>query len=337
MNDSFIQNGEAGEPEPEGRATPTPPPAPAQTVIDPPARKRRGSFFWGLLSGCLVVFVFVILAGMVAAVFSTGDERTFAIGSKVAIVPLEGEIVDSREFIEHLHKYAENDSVKAIVVRINSPGGAIAPSQEIFEEIRRIRRESRKPVIASMDSVAASGGYYVAAACDRIVANPGTITGSIGVILQWFNVGDLLQWAKLKPETITSGEMKDAGSSWRPISEAEKVYFQAIVSQLHAQFVRAVADGRKGKISEEEVRKVADGRIFTGEQAQKLKLVDDLGNLQDAIRIAARLGGIKGEPTTVYPKKRRPGLLELLSGTEATEALMKRLATAQVRQFLYKW
>jgi signal peptide peptidase SppA, 36K type len=336
MDEPFIQNGEREAPAPEESATPLPPAEAAPAAGVPPGKPRRGSFFWGLLSGCLLVFVLVIVAGMVAAVWSSNDERSFAIGSKVAVVLLEGEIVDSRELIEQLHRYARNSSVKAIVIRINSPGGGIAPSQEIFEEIRRVRRENHKPVVASMDSVAASGGYYVAVACDRIVANPGTITGSIGVIFQWFNIGDLLQWARLKPETITSGAMKDAGSPYRPISEAEKAYFQNVVAQLHSQFVRAVAEGRKGKISEEEVRKLADGRIFTGEEAQRLKLIDELGNLDDAVSLAASLGGIKGKPSTIYPKKQKPGLLELLGGSDA-ETLMKRLASGQMRQFLYKW
>lgn len=336
MDDSFIQNGAPEVPAPEAGTPPPPLPAERVVVVTPP-KSRRGPFFWGLFSGCFVVFIFVILAGMVAAAWTSGEERSFAIGAKVAIVPLEGEIVNSRELIEQLHHFADNASVKAIVVRINSPGGAIAPSQEIFEEIKRIRRENRKPVIASMDSVAASGGYYVAVACDRIVANPGTITGSIGVIMQWFNVADLLQWAKLHPETITSGTMKDAGSAYRPVTDAEKVYFQSIITQLHSQFVRAVAEGRKGKISEEEVRKLADGRVFTGEEAQRLKLVDQLGNLQDAVSLAASLGGIKGKPTTVYAKKPKPGLIELLSGSEASETLMRKFAAAQMRQFLYKW
>lgn len=337
MDDSFIQNGEPEVPAPEAGTTPPPPPQPERVVVSAP-KSRRGPFFWGLFSGCLVVFVFVILAGMVAAAFtSSTEEHSFALGSKVAIVPLEGEIVDSRELIEQLHHFADNKSVKAIVVRINSPGGAIAPSQEIFEEIKRIRREDGKPVIASMDSVAASGGYYVAVGCDRIVANPGTITGSIGVIMQWFNVADLLQWAKLHPETITSGAMKDAGSAYRPVTEAEKAYFQDIIAQLHSQFIRAVAEGRKGKISEEEIRKLADGRVFTGEEAQKLKLVDQLGNLHDAVSLAASLGGIKGKPATVYAKKPKPGLIDLLSGSEASETLMKKFAAAQMRQFLYKW
>lgn len=336
MDELFIQNREREAPAPEERAIPLPSAGAAPATAVPTGQPRRGSFFWGLLSGCLLVFVLVLVAGMVAAVWSSNDERSFAIGSKVAVVPLEGEIVDSRELIEQLHRYARNSSVKAIVIRINSPGGGIAPSQEISEEIGRVQREDHKPVVASMNSVAASGGYYVAVACDRIVANPGTITGSIGVIFQWFNIGDLLQWARLKPETITSGAMKDAGSPYRPISEAEKAYFQNVVAQLHAQFVRAVAQGRKGKISEQEVRKLADGRVFTGEEAQRLKLVDELGNLNDAVSLAASLGGIKGEPSTIYPKKKKPGLFDLLTGSYA-ETLMKKFTDGQMRQFLYKW
>src|SRR4051812_14100347 len=193
-------------------------------------KSRRGlSFFLGGLAGCLTAFVF--LFGIVLIAVIVDDEPHRFASDKVAVVPIEGEILDAREPVELLHKYADNNSVKAIVMRINSPGGAIAPSQEIYEAVRSTRAKSGKPIVASLDSVAASGGFYIASACDEIVANPGSITGSIGVILQWFNTKDLVQWAKMKPETITSGEMKDAGSPYRDLTESERQYFQRIVTQ----------------------------------------------------------------------------------------------------------
>ncbi|HKR66406.1 MAG TPA: signal peptide peptidase SppA, partial [Thermoanaerobaculia bacterium] len=230
-------------------------------------KSRTGAFFFGALTGCLVMFAGVVFFAIVAATLgSDSGELSFA-SDKVAVIPIEGEILDARATLDVLRKYARDSNVRAMVVRINSPGGAIAPSQEIYSAIRRVREDTRKPIVASLDSVAASGGFYIASACDEIIANPGSITGSIGVILQWFDVKDLLQWAKLKPETITSGALKDAGSPYRELTPAERQYFQGIVTQLHAQFVRDVAVGRKGKMTREDVARIADGRVFTGEQA----------------------------------------------------------------------
>lgn len=313
-----------------------PPPLPVQPPPPPAKKSRAGMFFFGAFTGCLlVVGAFMILAIMAAAVGGDATDVSFA-AEKVAVIPIEGEILEARETLDALKRHANNDTVKAIVIRINSPGGAIAPSQEIYSAIRRARSDSKKPIVASMDSVAASGGYYIAAACDQIVANPGSITGSIGVILQWFNTKELIQWAKLKPETITSGEMKDAGSPFRELTEAERQYFQGIVSQLHAQFVRDVAQGRSAKMKQEEVARIADGRIFTGEQALQLKLVDELGSIDDAIRTAGRMGGIKGEPARLWPKRRESTLLELLSGGDA-DALLERVVSRRIPQFLYRW
>ena len=317
-------------------ATAEPIPAPIER---PPRKSRAGIFFFGALSGCLVVVGGIVLFGILIAAMANGDATTRGdvFGDKVAIIPIDGEILGSREVIDALHRYARNASVKAMVMRINSPGGAIAPSQEIYEEIRNVRARSGKPIIASLDSVAASGGYYIASACDTIVANPGSITGSIGVILQWMETKDLLTWAKLKPQTITSGAMKAAGSPYQDLTEEQRAYFQSIVMQLHSQFVRAVAAGRKGKLSEADVSRIADGRVFTGEQALEIKLVDQLGNLDDAIRVAGKLGGIAGRPGTIYPKKRTRGLFDALTSDDSdTETAISRILTRRPR-FLFQW
>ena len=320
-------------------STPAPEPPP---VVEAPAQEKKksrsGVFFFGAVSGCLILFVGLMILGFAMAARRQGATTAdFKFGSnKIAIVPIEGEILESRDIIEALHRYADNSTVKGIVVRINSPGGAIAPSQEIYSEIRKIRQRSGKPIVASMDSVAASGGFYIAVACNEIVANPGSITGSIGVILQWMDLEDLVRWAKMKPETITSGEMKAAGSPYREMSDAERQYFQRIVLQLHDQFVRAVADGRKGKISAEEVAKLADGRVFTGEEAHQLKLVDKLGSLDDAVRVAASIAGVRGEPTTVYPRRRQPTLIDLLTNNDA-ESMMEWVVNRKAARFLYRW
>lgn len=317
----------------EGPAHALPPPPPP--VQPPPRKSRAGTFFFGAVTGCVLVVGAIVLLAIFAAAMGSDSELSL-VAEKVAVIPIEGEILEARETLDALKKYAGNPTVKAIVIRINSPGGAIAPSQEIYAAIRRTRTDSGKPIVASMDSVAASGGYYIAAACDQIVANPGSITGSIGVILQWFNTKELIQWAKLKPETITSGALKDAGSPYRELTESERQYFQSIVTQLHSQFVRDVAVGRSKKMKQEEVARIADGRIFTGEQALALKLVDELGSIDDAVRTAGRLGGIKGEPARLWPKRREAGLFDLLNAGDA-DKLLERVVSRRVPQFLYRW
>jgi protease IV len=309
---------------------PLPPPPPAK-------KSRAGMFFFGALTGCLVVIVGAALLGMMALAMGKDSGELTLSTHKVAIIPIEGEIFDSRDTLDALHRYADNATVKAIVVRINSPGGAIAPSQEIYSAIRRTRRESGKPIVASMDSVAASGGYYIAAACDSIVANPGSITGSIGVVLQWFDMEELVRWAKLKPETITSGPLKAAGSPYRELTEAERQYFQRIVLQLHSQFVRAIAEGRSGKITPAEVARIADGRVFTGEEALALKLVDQLGTIDDAVTSAARLAGIKGEPAKIWPRRRQATLLDVLTDGGDAKATLEKILSRRLPQFLYRW
>ncbi|HEX7421172.1 MAG TPA: signal peptide peptidase SppA [Thermoanaerobaculia bacterium] len=310
-----------------------PPPVPASA----PQKSRAGVFFLGALSGCAILFVlgFFLVAAIVSSRTQSGE---FSLSSqKIAIIPIEGEILDARDTIDLLRKYNRNSMVKAIVVRINSPGGAIAPSQEIYSEIRRMRAQSGKPVIASVDSVGASGGYYIAAACDEIVANPGSITGSIGVILDWMNVEDLIHWAHMKRETITSGAMKAAGSPYRELTDAERQYLQRVVGQLHLQFVKAVAAGRIGKISEAQIAGLADGRVFTGEEALQLHLIDRLGSLGDAVSLAAHKAGIRGEPTTIYPRRREHSLFDLLSNSDESRSMIERIAARQIPQFLYRW
>lgn len=308
-----------------------PPPAPA------PRKSRAPIFFIGAFSGCMLAVVVVLFLGILAFA-SRGEDSSSEVWStqKVAIIPIEGEIFEARETIDALHRYADNSTVKAIVMRINSPGGAIAPSQEIYEAVRNTRARSGKPIVASLDNVAASGGYYIASACDRIVSNPGSITGSIGVILEWMNTKDLITWAKLKPEIITSGALKAAGNPYTDLTDVERAYLQGIVLQLHGQFVRAVAAGRKGKMTLEEVSKIADGRVFTGEQALQLKLIDEIGNLDDAVSAAAKLGGIHGTAGTIYPKKRKPGLFDLLSDSTDSETALGRIFSRRPR-FLYRW
>lgn len=223
-------------------------------------------------------------------------------GEKIAVVRIEGVILDSRDAIEELRKFRENPNVKAIVLRIDSPGGGVVPSQEIYSEVLKTRTEGRVKVVTSMGNLAASGGYYIAAATDRIVANPGTLTGSIGVIMELANVQGLLEKVGVQSVVIKSGKHKDLASPFRTMSVEDRAILQTVLDDVHDQFIQAVAAGRAMKV--DQVRDLADGRIFTGRQARTVKLVDELGDLQDAIRLAGKMGGIAGEPRVVETRKR---------------------------------
>jgi protease-4 len=274
--------------------------------------KRSTLLLWIIGGGGFFVFLFFCLLAF-AYYFSMEGATGLAFShNQVAVLDLEGTIVDSRDFVGQLKDYGNRPSVQAVVIRINSPGGGVAASQEVYEAIRKFRADSNKKVIVSMASVAASGGYYVACAADRIFANPGSITGSIGVIAQWYNFGDLLRWAKMQDVVIKTGSFKDAGSSTRPLTDSEREYFQSLINSMYDQFVSAVAVSRN--MEEDAVRSLADGRVFTGQVALENGLVDELGTYQDAVDAAARMAGIPGEPRILRPVRRSVSFLDLLLG-----------------------
>ena len=221
---------------------------------------------------------------------------------RIALIRVEGVIMDSQTTVAELKRFSESPSIKAIVLRIDTPGGGVVPSQEIYDAVKRVRNKSNKAVIASMGSVAASGGYYIAAATDRIVANPGTLTGSIGVIMETANVEGLLQKIGVEGVVIKSGKFKDVGSPLRKMSSEERGFLQGVMDDVHRQFIEAVAEGRSLELRTAQA--LADGRIFTGRQAKEVKLVDELGDLDDAIQLAADVVGIQGEPKIVEPRRR---------------------------------
>lgn len=241
------------------------------------------------------LFVFVTVVSLIIVLF----QKNLPVGDRIALVRIEGPIVDSKESLEEIKDYVKNASIKAIVLRIDSPGGAVAPSQEIYEEVRKA--VAKKKIVVSMGSVAASGGYYIASPATKIVANPGTLTGSIGVIMEIPNVEGLMNKIGVKTEVIKSGRHKDIASIFRGIRKEDREILQDVLDNVHEQFITAVAEGRK--MLRDDVKKIADGRIFTGEQALKIGLVDQLGNLEDAIKTAANLAGIKGEPVMVTKKE----------------------------------
>ncbi len=258
----------------------------------------------------VVLLVIAFIISLVLALF----QKNLPIGDKVALIRLEGPILDSKDTIEEIKNYVKDLSVKAIVLRIDSPGGAVAPSQEIYEEVRKA--VSKKTIVVSMGAIAASGGYYIASPATRIIANPGTLTGSIGVIMEIPNMEGLMNKIGVKTEVIKSGRHKDIASVFRGIGKEEREILQAVLDNVHEQFINAVSEGRK--MLQEDVRKIADGRIYTGEQALKAGLVDELGNLEDAVKAAAKLSGIKGEPS-VISKEEEFSLISLLRGTMPKE------------------
>ena len=258
-----------------------------------------------IILGVICTLFFLLVLGL-----SRFDDQYFYGwgGERVGVVKLEGTIVSSEPVVEKIVKFRKDDSIKAIVLRINSQGGMVAPSQEIYQEVKKTCEE--KTVVVSMESVAASGGYYVACAADTIVANPGTLVGSIGVILQLENIEELLKKIGLKSRVIKSGKYKDIGSMTRPMTKEEETILQEFSDDIYNQFIDAVAVGRG--IERADVLKMADGRIFTGAQALKLGLIDTLGSLQDAITLAGEIAGIEGEPKVIYPKKKRPSILDFI-------------------------
>ena len=225
---------------------------------------------------------------------------------KIALVKIEGMLITADTIVDEINNYADDSSVRAILIRIDSPGGGVVASQEIFNAVLNARKRGNKKVVISMGSVAASGGYYIAAAGDRIVANPGTLTGSIGVKMEFANLEKLLEKIGVRGMVVKAGEYKDMGSPFREMTEPEKRLLQAVIDDVHSQFIEAVAKGRN--LPEAEVKAIADGRIFTGRQALQLKLVDQLGDLEDSIVVAAELAGIKGKPKVVKKEKKVPFL-----------------------------
>lgn len=264
-------------------------------------------WIWLLVAGA-VFFILCAFMGILALSSLVGDGNQLNVSSGVGLVEVKGLIIDPQETVKQLHEFGKDDKVKAVVLRIDSPGGVVGPSQEIASEVKKLK--GKKPLIVSMGSAAASGGYYIAAPATMIFANPGTITGSIGVLMKFSNIEALLGKVGMKSFTIKTGKFKDVGSPVRSMTSEEREMLQSVIDSTHAQFVKTVADGRKLPL--EKVRRIADGRIFSGEQALELKLVDKLGTMQDAIEEAGRLAGISGEPHLIKPPKKKKLFMDML-------------------------
>ncbi|MBC8199419.1 MAG: signal peptide peptidase SppA [Desulfobacterales bacterium] len=291
------------------------------------SRRHPYLFFILIFSSIMVTaFIGLSLVFMLATKDADFDDLLKSGGEKVGIVELTGNITSSKDIIHSLKRFRENSSIKAIVIRIDSPGGAVGPAQEIFREIRKTVKT--KKVIASMGAVAASGGYYIAAGADGIVANPGTITGSIGVIMGFVNFQDLLHKIGMVPVVVKSGQYKDIGSPVREMTKDERSILQNLSNRIHKQFIVDIANGRGMDLSK--VEGIADGRIFTGEEAKNLGLIDRLGNLEDAIEWAGRMGGIKGKISAVYAPKKKFSILKFIA-----ESSVKEIANMMINPSLY--
>jgi protease IV len=278
---------------------------------------RRRRIWVGLIAIAVIVGFFFSIFYLIG--WHGSRAKRFSFGGNIAVVEIKGVITQSSPIIDEIRQYEEDDGVKAIILRIDSPGGGVGASQEVYQEV--LRAKKKKKVITSMGGVAASGGYYIACASDLIVANPGTITGSIGVIMQFTNLEDLLKKIGVKGFVVKAGENKDIGSPFREMTPEEKRLMQGVLDNVHQQFIQAVVEGRR--LDRAKVVPIADGRILTGEQAKEVGLVDRMGNLQDAIDAAAKMAGITGKPGVVYPKKKR-SLWEFFL-EETTSAISEKL------------
>ncbi len=299
------------------------------------ARKRD------VIIGVIIAVVFVMALGFFGLMFvgllSQGSDLEFTgLGGNVGLVEVDGVIDEpsGRDVIKTLDRYAENNSIKAVVLHVNSPGGGVAISQEIYDAIKRVRES--KPVVASMASVAASGGYYISCGADRIIANPGTLTGSIGVIFEFHTFKGLMDKVGIATETVKSGELKDVGTYSRPMTEEENLMLRSVVMDTYEQFVQVVADGRGKNV--EDVYPLADGSVYTGLQAYNLGLVDTLGGLKEAVDLAANLAGITGEPKLVRPYERKSlTIFDLLGNvSKAVNTSIDKSLSGPQLLFLYR-
>jgi len=268
-----------------------------------------------ILFGCLIVIIAIIALGALVYLIAWLAGSHPRGESRVGVVVVDGILAESDEVLDQIKYFEKEGGIKAVVVRVNSPGGGVVPAEEIYDALRQLRM--KKHVVASMGSVAASGGYLIACGAEKIMANPGTITGSISAIMHFANVGDLLGKIGIKSQVIKSGKFKDLGSPVREMTAEEKALLQWVVDDVYDHFLDIIVQERK--MGKDKLREIADGRIFTGRQAKQQGLVDELGGLEEAIKMAAKMSGLKGEPEAVYAPKKKGSVWEyLLKGSLST-------------------
>ena len=302
------------------------------------AEGRSRTLLWILIGGgAFFLFVLAVFSLVYLTLHAGGASETAfsGFGDRIGVVDLAGVIFSPQPVVDQLKKFGDDSSIKAIILHVNSPGGGVAASEEIYREVKRVRDEKKKRIVVSIETVGASGAYYVASGCDKIYADKGSIVGSIGVIAQWVNYGDLLKWAKLKDVVLKTGEFKDTGNPARDLTPAEQVYMQSLIDNMYGQFVKAVADGRGMKF--EDVKSIANGKVWTGEQALTMKLIDNVGDFEAALAETAKSVGIKGEPTVVRPERERKSLLDLLLGDVSQYIPSREKMLEQQVGFYYLW
>jgi len=302
-----------------------------------PENPRSRTWLWILIGGgAFFLFVLAVFTLVYLTLHAGGQDASIgAFGDKIGVIELEGVILDPKTVVQQLKKFGDDDSIKAIILHVNSPGGGVAASEEIYREVRRVRDDKHKRIVSSIETVGASGAYYISAGTNKIYADNGSVVGSIGVISEWVNYGDLLRWAKLKQETLTVGEFKDTGDPTRDMTPAERAYMQSLIDNMYGQFVQAVADGRHAKAAD--IKAVADGRVWTGQEALALHMIDQIGDFQAVVEDTAKSVGIKGEPTLVHPEKNRQTVLDLLFGDVSQWLPTREKLLEQQTGFYYLW
>src|ERR1700735_2742912 len=252
------------------------------------AERRSRTLLWVLIGGgAFFLFVLAVFSLVYLTLHAGSNESSFSgFGDRIGVVDLDGVILSPEPVVGQLKKFADDSSIKAIILHVNSPGGGVAASEEIYREVKRIREEKKKRIVVSIETVGASGAYYVASASNKIYADQGSIVGSIGVIAEWVNYGDLLKWAKLKNVVIKTGEFKDTGNPARDLTPNEQAYMQALIDNMFGQFVKAVADGRGLKY--DDVKAIANGKVWTGQQAVSMKLIDNVGDFEAVVKDTAK-------------------------------------------------
>ena len=297
-------------------------------MTEPTPSPRRGIVTVVVVFGGLFVMFFLFAF---VAIASLGDGLDFGSGDRIGIIEVHGPIMEAKEVLKDARRYREDDLIRGVVVHVDSPGGAVAPSQEIMQAIARLAE--KKPVAVSMGATAASGGYYVALGAPRIFANPGSVTGSIGVITQLFDVHEVLALAEVEVNTIKTGRYKDSGSPFREITVEDEVHFRQLIDDIYIQFVEDIARARK--LDVEQVKELADGRVFTGRQAKELALIDEIGSLQDAVDWVAAEAKIEGEPKLVYPPKQGGLMDEIIRGGVRTLVSETRESATPLVEYRY--
>lgn len=279
----------------------------------PPKPRRSAWFYLTIIAGAAIIIGLLFWAMVWSVGRSLNGGTAFgSLGTdQIGVIDVSGVIMDTEKLDTQLRKFGDDDSIKAIILHINSPGGGAAASQEIYHEVQRVRQEKHKKIVASIESVGASGAYYIASGCDSIYANDASVVGSIGVIMEWTNYGELYRWAKLKSVVIHAGELKDAGDPTHDVTPQEQAYFQGLVDNMYGQFVHDVATGRH--TTDDKIKPLATGQVWTGQQSVPLGLIDKVGGFRMALMDTAKSVGISGEPTIVRPANQKKGLLALLT------------------------